>query len=698
MKPHPLSLLSRGILLPIGFLSMAAWATAATNFVRVSGLTFVPKDLTVCAGDTVVFTGGNNFHTVTGTGAEPFCGPGLFTSCRVTFPQPGTFPYVCTIHESQGMTGVIRVVTGSTSRLTVRISGTGTVTPNLDGQDLCVGTTNVITANPAAGFRFAGWTGGVTSDLPRLSFVMESNLVLEANFVDANPPVVKISTPAANARLTNSTVTLQGTASDNGTVAAVEYRVENAAGTNDYQPAIGTINWSALVTSLVPGTNRFRVRARDDGGNLSAEVTRSVILLGTLIVTTNGNGTVSGGFIGTTFRVVGKSLSILATSKPGFVFSNWTGSVTSAANPLLIVMPSNLVLQANFVPNPFGLVVGGYNGLFFVNDTNIGVRHESSGFFNFLLTDRGAYSGKLQLAGKTRPFIGRFDLEGQATNAVKRAGTNDLSMELRLNLNGNSDRVMGRVLDPTAGWEAELLGDRVPVYASTNPSPYRGKYTLVIEQEDEDEAESGIGDGFGTVNVDAKGKLSFKGTLGDGTPVTQSTVVSKGGYWPLYASLYGGKGSLLSWVTLITDPAPAASLYGDLSWIKPSLPGAKYYSGGFTNQLDLEGSIYVPPGTNKVLDIDNGTISFADGNLSEEFTNVVTLGPNNKVINLTTNQPLVLTITLPTGLFKGTVTLNDAGAKKLLRFNGALLQRQNLGAGLFLGTNQSGSVQFEPAP
>ena len=93
--------------------------------------------------------------------------------------------------------------------------------------------------------------------------------------VDTNPPSVSISSPAANAILTNSTVIVQGAAKDKFAVAVVEYRLENAAGTNAYQPATGTDNWSATVTNLLPGVNTVRVFAIDTSGNLSPPVARS---------------------------------------------------------------------------------------------------------------------------------------------------------------------------------------------------------------------------------------------------------------------------------------------------------------------------------------------------------------------------------------------------------------------------------------
>jgi subtilisin family serine protease len=74
--------------------------------------------------------------------------------------------------------------------LIVQTSGLGTVSPNLNGAQLQVGKTYTLRAKADAGQVFAGWNGAVSSS-PTLSFVMQSNLVLTANFV-ANPfPVVK---------------------------------------------------------------------------------------------------------------------------------------------------------------------------------------------------------------------------------------------------------------------------------------------------------------------------------------------------------------------------------------------------------------------------------------------------------------------------------------------------------------------------
>src|SRR5205814_10550336 len=82
--------------------------------------------------------------------------------------------------------------------------------------------------------------------------VIQLNLLFSP---DTQDPALTISSPKAGALFTNSTVLVHGTASDNLGVALVQARVENATGTNVYQDATGTNNWSITITNLAPGPN-----------------------------------------------------------------------------------------------------------------------------------------------------------------------------------------------------------------------------------------------------------------------------------------------------------------------------------------------------------------------------------------------------------------------------------------------------------
>lgn len=557
----------------------------------------------------------------------------------------------------------------------------GSGTPHLV---LINGVTNTLTHQPwEILFSESGYIPATT--IPRLRQKINS-----VNYEGAKPTVT-LTSPLANARLTNGVITLRGTARDNFRLGKVEYQL----GEEPFEIADGTTNWSASL-NLVPGTNTVRVKSIDVFENESAVVTRNFILLAPLTVATNGFGRVSPNLNGK-FLDVGKKYFM--TAIPGFnqVFSNWTGGEVITNAPLLsFIMQPGLMLNANFVPNPFLPVKGMFNGLFY--DTN-GILHESSGFFTLTLAVGGTYSASLQLGGKRHAFTGKFDLDGKSLKSVPRLGTNALTVDLQLDLAGGSERITGSVSDNN--WTAQLWADRAQFHAVTNKATnFVGKYTFLIPG-GSDAAVGPGGDGFGTVTINSAGLVTMTGTLADNTAISQRVPLSKNGHWPLYVQLYGGKGSILSWVGF-TNP-PLDGFNGPLSWIKPSglpLSLKKYYGMGFTNDTSINGSYYLPPVglTNRVLNFTNGIVSLQNGNLTQPITNSVVLQPNNKVVNQTNISPnkLLLTIVPSSGLFSGTVVV--PGTNKIIAFKGVLQQTQNFGAGFFLGTNQSGRVFFGPQP
>jgi hypothetical protein len=71
----------------------------------------------------------------------------------------------------------------ATAFLIIQTNGAGTVLPDLNGQALEIGKVYRLKAHPESGFVFAGWEGVRETNSAALSFVMESNLTLVANFV-----------------------------------------------------------------------------------------------------------------------------------------------------------------------------------------------------------------------------------------------------------------------------------------------------------------------------------------------------------------------------------------------------------------------------------------------------------------------------------------------------------------------------------
>lgn len=509
------------------------------------------------------------------------------------------------------------------------------------------------------------------------------NYVVSQSAPDLTRPTAAFSSPAANATLTNSVVTIIGTADDNDAVAIVDYRVGSAA----FAAATGTDNWSASVT-LQPGTNLLSVRSVDVSGNISLTNTRSVFcsVPSSLSLAINGQGLVSGATNGQQLPI-GRVCKLTAVPTAGFAFSNWTGDVAGTAPELSFLMGSNVQVVANFVTNPFVACKGSFNGLFYESNQ---VRLGSSGAFTLALTDKGTYTASLRIGSRKSKASGKFNLDGKATNVITRTGTNSLTVTWAVSLDG-SEQITGTVSD--GNWMAELAGDRA-VFCKTNPAAFAGKYTFVVLGSPGSTL-APEGDSYGTASVDSNGLVKVKGYMSDKTSLAVKVPVARSGQWPLYASLYSGKGALLGWAAFTNQAI--TDFEGVLSWNKPAIPAAIYYPGGFSSEAALLGSRYAMPvgPTNFVLNLSNSVVTLSGGNLSQSFTNDVILGLSSKVTNASPHK-LNVTFTISSGLFSGSFTpTNEATATS---FKGAVLQKANYGAGHFLGTNLSGRVSFEVEP
>jgi Subtilase family/Divergent InlB B-repeat domain len=237
--------------------------------------------------------------------------------------------------------------------LTVQTNGHGTVSPNYNGALLAIGGKYSMTAAAAKGFAFAGWMGSLVTNSATLKFTMESNLMLQANFVDITKPTMSITNISAGMNVTNAAFTVKGKAGDNVAVASVYYSL-NSSDWSNATSANNWTNWNAAVT-LIPGTNRIAAYAMDTGGNASITNTLNIFYAvnATLTVTTNGDGTVSPKDDGILLQI-GRNYSITAKAGKGFAFTNWMGGtslplgVITNRTTVRFLMQSNLILQANF--------------------------------------------------------------------------------------------------------------------------------------------------------------------------------------------------------------------------------------------------------------------------------------------------------------------------------------------------------------
>ena len=507
---------------------------------------------------------------------------------------------------------------------------------------------------------------------------------------DTLRPTLRITAPTLNQRWSNAVFSVKGTARDNRQVAAVWCLTNGVWGL--VPTGSGWTNWTVDV-ALAPGNNTVKAYAVDTAGNKSPTntVTFAYVATDRLLLSTAGNGRVSPNYSNAVLEV-GKRYSLTATPGTGSLFSNWVGRVsgnvvisTNTAS-LSFLMQSNLVLQANFVPNPFTPLAGAYNGLFFPTAnsymaTNTGATN--SGFMGLTLTSLGKYSGSLLLEGRTVRFSGQFDLGLQSQVRLARYGKPALTIGLKLHpeiYHPQTDMTETNVLTGTVAEEGRWISDLCAYRASTSTSNlYAGAYTFLVEGCHD----WGLcfGDGFtdlpngdcpASVKISSKGAIQMTGTLGDGTAFGRSATASEQGLWPLYVPLYGGRGFLMGWVTLTTSQSGSS-----VTWaMPPGLPG-HYNTNGFVHtRLTLLTKYTAPPAGQNAVNWSNAVVEITGGDLPKpaDRANILQsqiLVSNNivRVISGTISN-LTMSITASNGLFKGSFV--DPVSRKTTSFSGAL--------------------------
>ena len=497
-------------------------------------------------------------------------------------------------------------------------------------------------------------------------------------------PTVVLNSPVAGVILTNGTVTFRGTAADRVALARVLVQLTG-------QPAMeatGTTNWTAA-RSQVPGTNSVRVTSVNKFGAESKPVLRSWFysVLSPISITTNGSGSITPVLNGKSLQL-GRGYQLIAAPAPGFVFSNWTGSVTSPAPSLNFLMQSNFVLQGNFIPNPFLPVKGSYSGLF-VEKTN-NPTHQRSGFVSITVGSQGTFSGKLLIDGETFVLSGKVGLDGTFQQFVFRNGKSLLVVRLNLGLGSGTDQINGTVL--SSGWQADLSADRATFSAVTNPaSLFRGRYHLAVPPVTNNPAGPG-GYGVSSLAIDSGGIGRLAGSLADGTVLAQVGPVGKTGRWPFYASLYSGKGSAFGWLQL-TNETGTFRPAGQLTWTKTPVPG-RYYPAGFTNQVELISSIFSAPlKGQRVLDVTNAIFTVFGDNLSMATNSTLTITTNHQAVVTSTNLLKLSVILAPaTGLVTGSFI--HPATLKATPFKAIVLPQHKTAFGWFLGTNLTGGISI----
>jgi uncharacterized repeat protein (TIGR02543 family) len=273
-----------------------------------------------------------------------------------TDPQPGNYLYdldetaTVTADAAAGydFTGWSGTVTGEDNPVRVIMDGNKSIKANFaqitytlsvnatngsvalspPGGVYNVGTVVTLTATPAAGYKFNGWSGAITTMANPATVTMDGNRSVTANFV---PITYTLGVSATNG---NVALSPPGGVYNVGTV--VTLTATPAAG---YQFS----GWSGAITTMAnPATVTM-----DGNRSVTANFVPITYTLG--VSATNGSVALSppGGVYNS-----GTVVTLTATPAAGYQFSGWSGAISGTANPTTVTMDGNKSVVANFTVIP----------------------------------------------------------------------------------------------------------------------------------------------------------------------------------------------------------------------------------------------------------------------------------------------------------------------------------------------------------
>ncbi|HEX4086209.1 MAG TPA: CAP domain-containing protein [Chthoniobacteraceae bacterium] len=515
--------------------------------------------------------------------------------------------------------------------------------------------------------------------------------------ITAPPAPIEVFTPEPGASVATSSVALSGWTDPATNPATVQYCVINTGGTSAWQAANGIARWTGTA-SLLPGANTIHVQSLDGSGNVIDDDNRTVNFVeqGSLAVSVSGSGTgtVTAGLSGTTTHDVGVPVTIRAKAAAGYVFTGWTGSVTSGSATLTFTMQNTVDLQANFSAGPYLAVTGAYYGV-----VTSGSSAAPDGFLQLSMLDTGRFTGRVFVSGSSWSFSGQLDSNGDATITIP--GNNPLTINLQADLTGGSGQITGTVTD---GDETFNFGISQSTYnARTNAAPQAGRYTLVLPPDPTVTGSSAPqGSGYAAIVIKPNGTATINGRLADGTPYSHTAHLANDGTLSVYFVPSGApKGSSVNGI-LTFAATDTSDVSGTLSWTQGASTANPYYPSGFSEQMPCVGSRYAAPATAsgmQSMDIPTGpaTAGLGDGNLDQPLTVPVTITAQNTAVMANPGAPnLAFSINKTSGVITGAFLMPDGNVTRAVR--GIVLQKQQSAYGFFRGLTEYGAFSVSQVP
>jgi len=589
LRPRILLLLSLLVLL-VSTARAAVWNVSMFDFY------FTPTNLTIAAGDTVVWSNKvTRAHDATyfdpqNPSFELWASPLLARneSFAFTFTNAGFYPYICAVHyfarpQQTGTVTVIRPNELPTITLTNPTDGAVRFAPA--SFTLAAAAADADGSVTQVQFFVNGLVAGVSTgpvfstelnNLPIGNYVFTAIATDNSGATNTARPVSIIvqERPPETFTLTlgvspPGTGSVQVSPPPNG---AEGTYVDGTVVTLTAVASEGFVftNWSPEVI-----TNNPLLILVKSNTVLTAEFVPYIPPRHTLTVVVNPN---NAGAVSITpppdedgEYADGAPVALAALANPGFRFANWSGATNTTNNPLLLVMDSDKTVTANFAALPpfnYAAVRGDFAGL--LQDAGE-INFTTSGFLSLRISKTGSYRGTVIIGGIRQAMRGQFDRFGYAP-LVLRGGTLSGSLQL----DDAAARITGTITDgnksPTLRLHRQPAGVVVPVRP--------GEYTLMVAV-----APPVSAAGLFKLTVRTNGAARARGTLGDGASFRARGYVSADGELALFDALYSGRGALFSWLNI----APSGTANGTARWFRPADSRSRTYPNGFALETPMGG-------------------------------------------------------------------------------------------------------------
>ena len=196
-----------------------------------------------------------------------------------------------------------------------------------------------MTATPASGQRFTGWTGSVSGQTNPLDVVVDGPKAIIANFAVATQTTKTVQIVSA----TPVTLTLSGAGCSSGTVQAPTTLsiTANASCMVEAQSAADTGGVRFVFEKWNDGVLTARRQVPPDVPVLEVKFIQEYLVTARVV----GSGTIG---VGDAWYRPTMTVKMTATPASGQRFTGWTGSVSGQTNPLDVVVDGPKAIVANF--------------------------------------------------------------------------------------------------------------------------------------------------------------------------------------------------------------------------------------------------------------------------------------------------------------------------------------------------------------